>query len=270
MAEVRLALDAMRTRFELVLQGDDPSLLRAAGEEALREVAEAERLLSRFRRDALVAHLNREAAARALPVPPALRALLASCRAVHAASGGAFDPTAAPDGTRPRTPGLPRVQVDGEGRVRFADAGVTLDFGGVGKGYALDRAADVLEDAGVTHALLHGGTSTVLALGPRVDGTPWPIGVPDPDDADAPLAWQGALDRCALSVSSSAHVPARAGVDAEDGGKAMAGAARTRLAVARVPFAADSRAGDEATRADAWSTALVAAGTAEREIRDCA
>ena len=64
MAEVRLALDAMRTRFELVLQGGDASLLRAAGEEALHEIAEAERLLSRFRRDATVARVNREAAAR--------------------------------------------------------------------------------------------------------------------------------------------------------------------------------------------------------------
>jgi len=269
-AEVRLALAAMRTRFELVLQGGDAVSLRAAGEEALHEIAEAERLLSRFRRDAVVAHVNREAAQRAVPVPPALRALLARCRAVHASSEGAFDPTATADGARLAMDGLSQVACDEEGRVRFLRADVTLDFGGVGKGYALDRAADVLEDAGIAHALLHGGTSTVLALGPRADGRPWPLGVPDPDVPDGPLAWRGELDRCALSVSSSAHVPSLAASARAAGDGHSAAGGRTRVAVARVPFAADSRSGDEGARADAWSTALVAAGHQDLEIRDCA
>ena len=40
-----------------------------------------------------------------------------------------------------------------------------LDLGGVGKGYALDRAAELLAERGVTEAFLHGGSSTVLAIG---------------------------------------------------------------------------------------------------------
>ena len=41
-----------------------------------------------------------------------------------------------------------------------------LDLGAIGKGYAVERAAEVLREAGVTSALMHGGTSTVQAIGP--------------------------------------------------------------------------------------------------------
>ena len=274
----------MRTRFEFVLQGDDAVLLRSAGEEALAEIAAAEQLLSRFRKDAVVARINRAAGAQAVAVPPALLELLKTCRAVHDASAGAFDPTAAADGTRLGFAGLARVAWDQRAAsLRFTHPAVTLDFGGIGKGYALDRAADALEDAGVVHALLHGGTSSVLALGPRADGTPWPVGVPDPragSDAhradaragSAPLAWRGTLDRCALSVSTPAHVaapaPAHVAAPAPAHVAAPVAAPRTRVAVARVPFPTAGRDGDEAARADAWSTARVAAGRHDIEIRD--
>ena len=58
---LRLATHAMGTRFELVLAGDDPVGLRAAGEEALREIDEADGRLSLFRRDSMLAHINRTA-----------------------------------------------------------------------------------------------------------------------------------------------------------------------------------------------------------------
>jgi FAD:protein FMN transferase len=58
------------------------------------------------------------------------------------------------------------VRVNAEaGTVSFALPGVRLDPGAIGKGYALERAADLLREAGVRRALLHGGTSTVCALG---------------------------------------------------------------------------------------------------------
>lgn len=63
-------------------------------------------------------------------------------------------------------------------------AGVEVDLGGIGKGYALDKSALILEDWEIESALLHGGTSTALAIGsgeepagccPGERG--WPVGV---------------------------------------------------------------------------------------------
>lgn len=59
MAVVLLATYAMRTRFELVLVGYDETFLRAAGEEALREITDLERLLSRFRNDSDIGQIGR-------------------------------------------------------------------------------------------------------------------------------------------------------------------------------------------------------------------
>ncbi len=70
---------------------------------------------------------------------------------------------------------------------------LTIDLGGIGKGYALDAAAGILKDWGVWNALLHSGTSTVLGIGPGPEGLSsggpgWPVGLSlgAVDDPDAP------------------------------------------------------------------------------------
>ena len=74
--------------------------------------------------------------------------------------------------------------------VQFAREGVMLDLGAIGKGYAVERAAEVLREAGVTSALVHGGTSTVQALGQPPGEEFWKIAIetpsPAPDDAAHP------------------------------------------------------------------------------------
>ncbi len=78
-----------------------------------------------------------------------------------------------------------------------------LDLGAIGKGYAVARAAGLLREAGVTNALIHGGTSTAFALGRDAGGAPWKIAVksPSPDPAAPPLAVVE-LENEALSVSA--------------------------------------------------------------------
>ena len=70
-------------------------------------------------------------------------------------------------------------------QVRFARPGVELNLGAVGKGYALDRIAATLRGAGVQHALLSAGRSSVVAIGGM--GRGWPIDVVSPR-REAPLA----------------------------------------------------------------------------------
>ena len=54
-----------------------------------------------------------------------------------------------------------------------------LDLGSIGKGYALDCAAAILRDAGIQNALLHGGTSTIIALGTD-HNIPWKVAIENP------------------------------------------------------------------------------------------
>jgi thiamine biosynthesis lipoprotein len=102
--------------------------------------------------------------------------------------------------------GFQYVALDPEARtIRFLRPGMTLDLGAIGKGYAVEQAAAGLAEAGVTSALLHGGTSSVFGLGAPPDADAWSVAVRDPTTAaeDAPrhLARARLWNR-ALSVSA--------------------------------------------------------------------
>ncbi|NNF04679.1 MAG: FAD:protein FMN transferase [Rhodothermales bacterium] len=219
----RVAVHAMATRFECVLLGEQSARLRSIGEAALREITSLESRLSFYDGRSELSRINREAARTPVPLAPDVMDLLLLCRRIHRMTHGAFDPTVAGlmsawgfTGTAHRVPGteerrralqavgMDRVELD-ENRctVRFETPGVSLDLGGVAKGYALDVARTVLEDHGIENALLHGGTSTVLALGTDEDGRTWNVGLADPW-ADQKDAWfrRTDVDNECLSVSA--------------------------------------------------------------------
>jgi len=170
---------AMACRFELTLPSEDARHLDAA-RAALDEVDAIEAALTWFRDTSEVSRVNRGAATGLVPVGPPLLALLSLCRELHAATGGAFDPASTALSRcwgflerRPHLPteeeieaararsGLDKVIVDGLSRtVRFAVPGVELNFGAVGKGWALDRVAATLRLRGVARALLTAGGSS--------------------------------------------------------------------------------------------------------------
>ena len=272
---LRLATQAMGTRFELVLvaeqEGQDEALLRAAGEEALAEIEEVDRRLSLFRRDSLLAHLNRTAASRPVRLDADTLELFSLCDRVHRASAGAFDPTIAPlmrahglhDDSSPvpllepsearERVGWESVRLDPAGpHVRFTDS-TWIDLGGVAKGHGLDLAARSLRESGVRRALLHGGTSTVVALGAAPGGEAWTVAVGS--GSEAPIA--RLRDAC-LSVSAPqgrevlvegqriSHV-----LDPLTGRAANRGVRTAAVATSLSSGAA---------LADAWSTALLVAG----------
>jgi thiamine biosynthesis lipoprotein len=211
MQTVTLARNAMATRFELVLHGNNAAGLQAAGEEALDEVDRLENLLSLYRPRSEIAQINARAAREPVLVSPEVFSLLQHAQRLSAETGGAFDITIAPlvrcwgfmggTGKMP-TPeevatarelvGMHQVLLDeGNRTVRFAREGVMLDLGAIGKGFAVEHAAEILREAGVTSALIHGGTSTVYAIG-------------HPPDHEA---WRIAIERPALSESESLELP---------------------------------------------------------------
>ena len=183
---LRVFRRAMACRFEVALASEDAQWLDAA-REALDEADRVEAALTVFRDTSEVALVNREAHARAVPVGDLLFDLLLRCRALHAATGGAFDPTSGPltrawgflirEGRVPPPEeiaeamtrvGMDRVVLDeGARTVRFTCVGVSLNFGAVGKGLALDRMAAILRGHGVPRALVSAGGSSAIAVGGR-------------------------------------------------------------------------------------------------------
>src|SRR5438046_1215363 len=93
---VILACNAMATRFEVVLPGENPIALRAAGEEALRGIQRVEAQLSLYRPTSEVAHLNARAAEEPVRVAADRFHLLLEAKRLSAETEGTFDITIAP------------------------------------------------------------------------------------------------------------------------------------------------------------------------------
>ena len=162
----------MGTRFELVLPAEDPHRLRAAAEAALEEIELCQQRFNRFDEASLLSHIRRTAFERPVPLDRDTFALFADAVAVWRASGGAFDPTT-PDRR------MDAVVLDPEARtIGLSAPRVRLDLGAIAKGHAIDLAAGVLRDHGVTSAFLHGGTSSALGMGTPPAGE-WRVALGD-------------------------------------------------------------------------------------------
>jgi len=182
----------MNTLFEIIVHGEDPENEIAAADAALDEVARIETVLSRFDPASEVTRVNREAHQNPVLVSYELLQVLEICQSNWEKTLGYFDITASSE-----NPGFKNVAIDFAMRkISFADANTQLDFGAFGKGYALDCAARILKENGVQNALLHGGTSSVLAIGNEAH-----VGLRNP--------WSNAVDiedvlLCNEGLSSSA------------------------------------------------------------------
>jgi FAD:protein FMN transferase len=189
---------AMATLFEVVLIGDDEEHLAAVAEAALDEITRVERLLSRHDPRSEVSRLNREAIHREVLVDRELFELLQQCAEAMSRTEGYFDIVAATSERGAGRRSTVAAALDMQKRtVRFMSPEVVFDFGAVGKGYALDRAVEIVRSFGVERALMHGGTSSILALGNGPNDKPWPIGVRNPAAAEdtGEIAQIGLVDR---------------------------------------------------------------------------
>jgi thiamine biosynthesis lipoprotein len=195
---------AMGTEFSFTLyarEGDTGTdAVVQIAEEAFGAIDALEARISRWRPDSQTSYLNNRAAKEAVRVAPDIRDLIVYAEQVYEESGGAFDPTVGPliqlwgfykgEGRLPTDDelgealskvGMDKVVVDeSERTVRFKMDGIMLDFGGIGKGLALDRAAQALRDYGVTSAVLHAGTSSVVAIGAPPGEAGWTVRIRNP------------------------------------------------------------------------------------------
>ena len=190
----------MGTRISMELWAEDPASAGRAIDAVLAEMRRVDELMSTYKPTSQLSKVNAEAAQHPVAVTPELFKLLETSLEYSEITGGAFDITYASVGylydfrrhihpseeaIDKALPGINyrHVLLDGaHTTVRFSQAGVRIDLGGIAKGHAVDRAIAILETFGIRHAVVSaGGDSRVI--GDRF-GKPWVIGIRNPRAAD--------------------------------------------------------------------------------------
>jgi thiamine biosynthesis lipoprotein len=244
----RFAHDAMNTGFEVRIAGEAADYARTAAQKIFDRIDRIEVLLSRFDPGSEIARINRLSPGGSLAVSCETFDCLTLARQFCDDTGGLFDPTVGPLVRYRRRLHVEQIPPDpaeverlrgqvGMDRLLFHiagdrpdlppgpdephrhliglhpdAAGIDLDLGGIGKGFALDMALGVLEEFQIGNALLSAGGSTVLAVGGKMEGEgndaaghppTWRLGIGGlwAERADAPSGVE--LRDCAISGSGT-------------------------------------------------------------------
>jgi thiamine biosynthesis lipoprotein len=203
------SVDAMGSTFSIAAWGADRGTVAAAVETALEEARRLDRMLSNYRPNSEWSVLNRTAGSSAAVVSQELFDLLAACVRYSEQSEGTFDITVGPlmrvwgfykgSGRMPhrsevRTAlariGYKHLILQTNTRtVRFAKDGLEIDPGGIGKGYAVDKMAEILRAGGVSGALINAGGSSLYGLNtPPDEPRGWKVVIRDPRRAERHVA----------------------------------------------------------------------------------
>ena len=279
---VKRAHYIMGTIFEITAFGPDRESTAAAIEEAFAAIRHADEVMSHYKPESDLMRLNREGADGPVRVPVGLYYALAESLKYSALSGGAFDITVGPlvrlwdrSAEENRLPtesemaearavvGAANVQLlipaAGElpgARVQFARGGVEVNLGAIGKGWAVDRAVEILRSHGIQNAFVSAGTSTLYALGGGPEGDGWHVGIRNPCSPEETLEEMRISD---LSVSTSAGYERYWEID----GQRYSHILDPRTGWPVEPLASVTVITASATRSDALSTAAYVLGGVE-------
>lgn len=185
--------------------GKDRRKVERAVEEAFKAVERVQEVADRYREDSELYSVNRRASEEEVVLSDDLWAMLEVAMDVYRSTGGAFDVTVGPlvdlwdvkgkaeRGGPPPTSeeigrvlplvGMDKLELDPERRtLRFKVPGMSLDLGGLAKGYALDRAVEALRSHGISSFVVNMvSTSAVVGEKPRAAGGPeWKVAVQNP------------------------------------------------------------------------------------------
>jgi thiamine biosynthesis lipoprotein len=190
-----ISFRAMGGMCEVVLAAGSRTQALALAQPAIDEVHRIEHKYSRYRDDSVVSMINAAAGGSPVLCDEETWSLLNFADQLHQQSDGLFDITsgvlrqawnfAAPELPSATTleglcalVGWSDVERDGQ-QIRLPRRGMEIDFGGFGKEYATDRAAQVLRQQGVEHGYTN-LAGDMRFMGPKPSGEPWMIGIQDP------------------------------------------------------------------------------------------
>jgi thiamine biosynthesis lipoprotein len=191
----------MGTIFEIAAYDQSPQHAARAIENAFQEIVRLDDLLSDYKSDSALSKLNRSAHFQTQTVPSDLYRVIDQAVQFSRLSDGKFDISIAPlvklwkaalrgDGTPSPAQekevrsciGYEKIELTPPDRISFRSNCLQLDLGAIGKGYAVDRAAEILNSMGVHNALLVAGGSTILGMGSPPDQAGWLVHLRDPSN----------------------------------------------------------------------------------------
>lgn len=191
----------MGTVFEIAAYDQSAEHASNAIEKAFQEIVRIDDLLSNYKPDSALSNLNRSAHFHAEKVPPDLYRVIDQSMHFSRLSDGKFDISIAPlvdlwkaalrgEGTPTRARqeevrgcvGYEKIELTPPDQISFRSSCLRLDLGAIGKGYAVDRAAEVLRSLGIRDALINAGGSTILAMGSPPTQTAWLVHLRDPSN----------------------------------------------------------------------------------------
>lgn len=180
--------DAMATTFRIHIFGESEAYARKACREVFAGIDRIEMLLSRFREGSDVHRIRTAVPGEVLNVSEETRSCLLQSFEAMEITNGVFnifigdlmdqirdeESAVGFDGNAPSSTGGPVLQLDPEyPRLKVNAMNLALDFGAIGKGFALDQVSHILREWKIDNYLLSGGGSSVLAAGHGAGKTGW-------------------------------------------------------------------------------------------------
>lgn len=206
--------DIMGTRVSVELWHDDATTASECSEKVFTEMRRIEARMSSYKRDSELSFINDNAAMNAVKISDEMMHLIK--RSIHFSeiSEGAFDITYASIGyaydyrkrLQPSNESISEklpaidyhhIMISGD-EIQFGNDAVRINLGGIAKGYAVDRAADIIDQCGITQAMVSAGGDSRI-IGDR-KGRPWVIGIKHPRDPES-IAIRLPLSESAISTS---------------------------------------------------------------------
>jgi len=209
----------MATEFEILILHDDFNYSRQAAQEAFKELDRLELELSRFLENSDISRINNLAKGQSTKIGIETFDCLQQCKEIFFETNEAFDitignlwetwlnsdkslrnPSINEINSAKKNKGMEFVELDDKNyTVKLLRSPIQIDLGGFGKGYALDKMAEIFRDWEVDRVLLHGGKSSVLGLNSPPNSEGWPVTLSDPFSTK--VIKQLYLNNCAISGS---------------------------------------------------------------------
>ena len=205
---VTRTLKLMGSRFDLTVVAENETEGNRYIDMAVEEISRIEKMISSWDDQSQTAEIIRNAGLQPVKVSPELFSLIQRCVKISEITDGAFDITYASmdriwkfDGTMEKLPseeeiknsvskvGYRNIVLDPEaGTVFLKNKGMKIGFGAIGKGYAADKAKQLLISQGAEAGIIN-ASGDLTTWGTKPDGSPWMVGITNPLNKNKVFSW---------------------------------------------------------------------------------